>query len=99
MSMTPSRRKVEAMTLGGMALDNRTLVVRCYRCRKTSIFLTADLAKVYGEGQSPHTLFERCSKCGSRLRVDFSFPHRGDVIRRPVPTTKWTWRDEAWEGD
>jgi hypothetical protein len=99
MSMTPSRRTVEAMTLGGMALDNRSIVVRCYPCRKTRTFLCADLAKVYGESRSPHTLFERCAKCGSDLRKDFGFPNRGETIRRPAPVTKWKWRDEVWRPD
>ncbi|OAM75221.1 hypothetical protein A3840_14845 [Devosia elaeis] len=97
MSMTPSRRAIEAMTLGGMALDNRALVVRCYSCRRTRRFLAADLARVYGENQSPHTLFRRCSKCGDGLYVGFGFPQRGDTIRRPESVTKWQWRDEVWE--
>lgn len=97
MSMTPSRRTLEAMTLGGMALDNRTMVVRCYRCRITRTFLTRDLAKVYGEATSPHDLFHACSKCGSGLRVGFGFPKAGELIRRPVPKTKWQWVDEEWK--
>ena len=99
MSMTPSRRTIEAMTLGGMATDNRTLTVKCYSCRKTRTFLTADLAKVYGQNQSPHTLFETCSKCGRGVRVGFGFPQRGQVIRRPVARTKWQWVDEEWTDD
>lgn len=98
MSMTPSRRTLEAMTLGGMAADNRTLTVRCYHCRRTSTFLAADLVKVYGENQSPHTLFRTCSKCGSGVRVGFGFPRTGEIIRRPVVATRWQWKDERYEG-
>lgn len=97
MSMTPSRRTLEAMTLGGMATDNRTIVVRCYVCRLTRTFLTADLAKVYGQNHSPHTLFSTCSKCGSGVRVGFGFPRRGELIRRPHIATRWQWKDEEWK--
>lgn len=99
MSMTPSRRTIEAMTLGGMAVDNRALVVKCYRCRKTRTFLCADLVKVYGENRSPHTLFRQCRKCGADTHVGFGFPQRGETIRRPEATTAWKWRDEVWSPD
>ncbi len=99
MSMTPSRRTIEAMTIGGMAVDNRAIIVKCFRCRKTRTFLCADLVKVYGENRSPHTLFERCTKCGSSLRKDFGFPKRGETIRRPEAKTAWKWRDEVWSPD
>lgn len=96
MSMTPSRRSIEAMTLGGMAVDNRALIVKCFRCHRTRKFLAADLAKVYGEGQSPHLLFRRCSKCGSDTYVGFGFPQRGEKICRPSAETVWKWREEVW---
>jgi hypothetical protein len=99
MSMTPSRRAVEAMTLGGMALDNRAIIVRCYPCKKTRTFLCADLAKVYGEKRSPHTLFEHCAKCGAPTRRDFGFPKRGETIRRPVEISKWHWLDSVYDPD
>lgn len=99
MSMTPSRRMIDAMTLGGMATDNRALIVKCYICRKTRKFLAADLAKVYGDNQSPHTLFTRCPKCGGEVYVGFGFPQRGDLIRRPAQVSVWKWRDEAWSPD
>ncbi len=96
MSMTPSRRTIEAMTLGGMAVDNRTLIVRCYGCRLTRVFLTADLAKVYGEDHSPHTLFTRCSKCGYPTRHGYGFTSTGDMICRPKAKTVWKWQEEPW---
>lgn len=77
MSMTPSRRTIEAMTLGGMAIDNRTLIVRCNSCWRTRTFLAADLAKVYGDSASPHRLFTTCSKCGRPTRHGYGFPHTG----------------------
>lgn len=97
MSMTPSRRTVEAMTLGGMALDGRSLEVRCYRCRRTRKFLASDLAEVYGAEQSPHTLFGSCSRCGAPVRVEFDFPKRGEMICRPHRVSRWAWKDKRWE--
>ncbi|SFV31419.1 hypothetical protein SAMN05216456_1335 [Devosia crocina] len=97
MSMTPSRRTIEAMTLGGMATDNRTIIVKCGSCRRTRIFLTADLVKVYGESQSPHTLFRDCSICGRPTRKGFGFPNRGDRICRPSVKKVWKWHEEAYE--
>lgn len=96
MSMTPSRRTVEAMTLGGMAIDNRTLIVNCRSCRRSRVFLAADLAKVYGDDQSPHTLFKDCSKCGRPVHVGFGFPHEGDKICRPSALTVWKWREQVY---
>ena len=99
MSMTPSRRTVEAMTLGGMAADNRTIIVRCYTCHKTRMFLTVDLVKVYGETQSPHTIFTTCSKCGASLWTGFGFPSKGQKICRPFPLTRWSWCEVAYDPD
>lgn len=97
MSMTPSRRTVESMTLGGMALDNRALIVHCNLCRRRRTFLAADLAKVYGANQSPHALFSTCTKCGSAVRVWFGFPSAGEVVCRPVAHTGWKWRDSVYQ--
>jgi len=99
MSMTPSRRTIEAMTLGGMAVDNRTLIIRCASCRRTRTFLATDLAKVYGENQSPHSLFRACSKCGSPTHQGFGFPHEGEKICRPVAQTVWKWREQDYRRD
>lgn len=99
MSMTPSRRTVEAMTLGGMAIDNRTMIVRCNVCLRTRTFLTADLVKVYGANASPHRLFTTCSKCGRPTRHGYGFPHTGEMICRPKSKTVWKWQEEPWRSD
>lgn len=96
MSMTPSRRTIEAMTLGGMATDNRTLIVRCNMCRRTRVFLTVDLVKVYGEAKSPHAILTKCSKCGYPTRHGYGFPHTGEMICRPKAKTVWKWQEEPW---
>lgn len=99
MSMTPSRRAIEAMTLGGMATDNRTLIVQCRFCRRTRTFLSADLVMVYGERQSPHTLFGSCSKCGRPVHLGFGFPHEGDKVCRPSAQTVWKWHEQPYRRD
>lgn len=99
MSMTPSRRAIEAMTLGGMAIDNRTLIVNCRPCRRMRTFLAADLAKVYGENHSPHTLFKVCSRCGHPVHIGFGFPHEGDKVCRPSALTVWKWREHVYSRD
>ncbi len=99
MSMTPSRRTIEAMTLGGLASDNRTMIVRCPPCRQTRVFLSVDLVQVYGAGRSPHGLFSSCSKCGGHLWTGFGFPHRGEKIFRPVELTRISWEESIYDPD
>lgn len=99
MSMTPSRRTLDAMTLGGMATDNRTIIVRCLTCRRTRVFLTVDLVEVYGEHRSPHGLFDKCSKCGSPVWSGFGFPKPGQKVCRPVALTRWSWEELAYDPD
>lgn len=105
MSMTPSRRTLESITLEGLAVDNRLVVVRCNYCRRTTHFLARDLVQVYGKDKHPNTVFDRCSKCGhSRyLHVGTRLPNSEDEkslkVRRPtLVRVQWSWRDERYDG-
>lgn len=103
MSMTPSRRQVESLTIADIAIDGRIFVVRCNFCRRTTYFLASDLADYYGPKTPIHSLFNRCSKCGKSeyMSVSFRFPDLDDdgalTIRRPRQV--WQWRDEIYWQD
>ena len=103
MSMTPSRRQVESLTIADIAIDGRIFVVRCNLCRRTTYFLASDLALYYGEKTLIHDLFHRCSRCGKfeYMHVSYRAPDFDDdgalTIRRPRQIWQWTdeiyWRD------
>jgi NAD-dependent SIR2 family protein deacetylase len=103
MSMTPSRRVVESLTIADIAIDGRLFVVRCNYCRRTTYFLASDLAKFYGEKKLVKDLFNRCSKCGQFefMHVSHRFPDFDDdgalTIRRPRQI--WQWKDEIYWKD
>lgn len=102
MSMTPSRRTVESVTLDDLAADNRLMVVRCNLCRITENYLAADLAKVMGGRQTAFNAFSRCPHCGKGqwLRVDIRLPTFLDDgklrIRRPEKRAVWHWQDAIY---
>lgn len=103
MSMTPSRRAVESLTINDLAVDGRLLVVRCNLCRRTTYFLASDLANYYGGKTLLGSMFHRCSKCGKSeyLGVSHRLPDLDDdgalTIRRPRQI--WQWRDELYWQD
>jgi hypothetical protein len=103
MSMTPSRRVVESLTIDDIARDGRIFVVRCNLCRRTTYFLATDLAHYYGGKTLVSTLFRRCSTCGKSeyMHVGHRFPDLDDdgalTIRRPRQV--WQWRDELYWQD
>ena len=104
MSMTPSRQKIESVTLGDLAVDNRIMVVKCNLCRRTSNFLARDLVKVYGDKTKMHEVFTRCSKCGrsQHLFVATRLPDSQDEgtlkVRRPkLVRVQWSWREVAYQ--
>ncbi len=103
MSMTPSRRVVESLTLDDLAVDGRLVVVRCNLCRRTTYFLASDLVRYYGGSTLFASLFSRCSKCGKSeyMSVSHRFPDLDDdgalTIRRPRQV--WQWRDEIYWQD
>lgn len=103
MSMTPSRRVVESLTIDDLAKDGRLLVVRCNLCRRTTYFLATDLVVYYGGQKLLTSLFQRCSTCGKseHMHVGHRLPNLDDdgalTIRRPKHV--WQWTDEVyWEG-
>lgn len=104
MGMTPSRRTIEKITLGDLAVDNRVMVVKCNLCRRTSHFLTRDLVQVYGENRKMHDVFDRCSQCGRSnfLVVGTRLPGPEDEgtlkVRRPtLVRVQWSWREETYQ--
>lgn len=100
MSMTPSRRVVESLTINDLAVDGRLLVVRCNLCRRTTYFLASDLVGYYGGKELVSGLFHRCSKCGKSewISVSHRLPDLDDdgalTIRRPEQI--WRWKDETY---
>lgn len=100
MSMTPSRRVVESLTVDDLAVDGRLLVVRCNLCRRTTYFLASDLVAYYGGQHLVGSLFHRCSRCGKSewMAVNHRLPDLDDdgalTIRRPRQV--WQWRDETY---
>lgn len=103
MGMTPSRRVVESLTIGDLAIDGRLLVVRCNLCRRTTYFLASDLVEYYGPAKLFGSLFQSCSTCGKSeyMSVGHRFPDLDDdgalTIRRPKQI--WQWRDEVYWKD
>jgi hypothetical protein len=103
MSMTPSRRVVESLTIADLAADGRLLVVRCNFCRRTTYFLASDLVAYFGGQTLLSGLFQRCSTCGKPdfMHRGHRFPDLDDdgtlTIRRPKQV--WQWRDEIYWQD
>jgi hypothetical protein len=104
MSMTPSRRTIDNMTLEAAAADDRLLVVRCSYCRNGDTYRTADLVPVYGPTAHPYGLFHACRHCGRTewLRPFLRLPTDGDVgqlrIRRPAGVQTILLWEEGWFG-
>lgn len=103
MSMTPSRRVVESLTIDDIAIDGRLFVVRCNLCRRTTYFLASDLAAYYGGKTLISSLFNTCSMCGKSeyMHVGHRLSDLDDdgtlTIRRPRQI--WQWRDETFWQD
>lgn len=103
MSMTPSRRVVESLTIGDLAVDGRLVVVRCNYCRRTTYFLAKDLVTYFGGQKLISSLFPRCSTCGKSefMHVGHRFPDLDDdgalTVRRPKQV--WQWTDEIYWQD
>lgn len=103
MSMTPSRRAIERVTLGDLAADNRLFVVRCHLCQKTENYLASDLATVMGAHRPAHTMFGHCPHCGKSewVNVRVRLPDFDDIgrlrIRRPKSKrVVWSWEDAVY---
>ena len=103
MSMTPSRRQLERVTLADLAADNRMLVVRCNLCRRQRAFLATDLVTAYDPATPAYGMLQWCSACGKGdwVKVTIRLPGPDDVgrllVRRPVQKTVTVWED-GWYG-
>jgi hypothetical protein len=101
MSMTPSRRRVEAYKLRHAAEDGRLVVYRCRRCGQVTTFIAVDLVKVWDPDMSVLVPpVRRCGKCRQtcQFEVRLLIPTSADVgtlrIRRPAGVRqlwKWDW--------
>ena len=104
MSMTPSRRMIERVTLADVAIDNRLFIIRCALCRKADAYMATDLVTVYDPQTPAYGLFSTCRHCGKSewVSVDIRLPMLDDVghlrIRRPAgQRVEQLWED-AWYG-
>jgi hypothetical protein len=104
MSMSPSRRALESVTLADVAKDGRLFVVRCALCRKSDSYLARDLVTVMGPDTPAYGMFGTCRRCGKAewVSVDMRLPSWEDVghlkIRRPAGVrTVQLWKEE-WYG-
>jgi hypothetical protein len=103
MSMTPSRRQIEAYKLRHAAEEGRLVVYHCRRCRTEIVFMATDLVKVWNPDASillPPA--GGCHRCHGVIKVEVRLPTSADVgtlrVRRPagVRTTQlWKW---GWYG-
>lgn len=103
MSMTPSRRQLERVTLADIAADNRLFVVQCNLCRRRRAYLASDLVTHYDPTTPAYSMFRWCSSCGKGewVHVDIRLPTAEDVgrllVRRPKQKMVTVWED-GWYG-
>lgn len=103
MSMTPSRRTLEKVTLADLVADNRMFVVRCALCRRQRAYLATDLVTVYPPETPAYGMFRWCSACGKGewVQVSIRLPMAADVgrllVRRPRQKVVTVWED-SWYG-
>lgn len=104
MSMTPSRRTIESMTLEGASTDRRLLVVRCNLCRKADTYMTSDLVQVFGGMAHPYRVISACRHCGKSewLRCYLRLPNHDDIghlrVRRPAGVQRIQLWEDGWFG-
>jgi len=98
MSMTPSRRRLEAVRLKHLAEEGWVLIYRCGACRRVSPFLAADVVDIWGPEMKVYEVPPRCGHCGAsgRMTVRMHFPtdlDRGKLrLRRPAGMRQlWKW--------
>lgn len=101
MSMTPSRRKLEAVRLKHLVEDGRALVYTCRACKRQTTFLAADVVGIWGEEMKVYEPPSRCGHCrvSGRKTVHFILVSEYDrgklMLRRPAGTrTIWLWKNE-----
>lgn len=96
MSMTPSRRKLEAVRLKHLAEEGWALVYRCRACRTVTAFLASDVVDIWGPDMRVYEPPAPCGRCGGPVQVQPYFPtdlDRGKLrLRRPAGVRQlWKW--------
>lgn len=104
MSMTPSRRTVEAYKLKHAAVDNMLIIYRCAYCHKSTAFRARDVVSIWDPEMSVLVETRSCGSCkkSGYVSVTVRLPTSDDVghlrVRTPDGTrTVQLWRDE-WYG-
>lgn len=103
MSMTPSRRKLEAVRLKHLVEDNRALVYTCRACKRQTTFLAADVVDIRGPEMQVYEPPRRCGFCrvSGRMVVHFvvvtEFDRGTLMLRRPAGMrTIRLWKNEFY---
>jgi hypothetical protein len=100
MSMTPSRRRIEAVRLKHLAEEGWVIQYLCRHCRQQTSFLASDVVDIWGPDMMPYEPPHRCGRCkvSGRMEVRFYFPTSADVgslqLRRPAGLRSvrvWKW--------
>lgn len=106
MSMTPSRRRLEAYRLKHAADDGRVIIYRCSACRNEAAFLASDVVDIWGPDMQVYEPPSRCGRCkvSGRMSVRFYSPTRLDIghlrLRRPNGVRRlWKWDLYSAEDD
>lgn len=98
MSMTPSRRRIEAYRLKHAAEEGRVIIYLCRACNSETAFLASDVVDIWGPEMMVYVPPDRCGrcKCSGRMTVRFYIPTRFDIgklrLRRPNGVRRlWKW--------
>jgi hypothetical protein len=96
MSMTPSRRRLDAVRLKHLAEEGWVLIYRCAHCRRETAFLATDVVSIWGPDMRAYEPPEPCGVCGGPVSVRHHFPtdlDRGKLrLRRPAGMRQlWKW--------
>lgn len=104
MSMTPSRRQIEAYKLRHAADEGRLIIYRCAYCRRSTAFLASDVVSLWDPEMSVLIAPGGCGSCKKigYMSVEVRSPGSDDVghllLRRPNGVrTVQLWKDE-WYG-
>jgi hypothetical protein len=98
MSMTPSRRQLEAYRLHHAAEEGRVIIYRCGCCKRETALLASDMLEIYDPEMMVYQPPSRCGFCkaSGRMTVRFHIPTRFDYgtlrLRRPAGRRQlWKW--------
>jgi hypothetical protein len=100
MSMTPSRRRIEAVRLKHLAEEGWVIQYLCRHCRQQTSFLASDVVDIWDPEMMVYEPPGRCGRCKvrGRMEVRFYFPTTADIgalrLRRPAglrTVQVWKW--------